>query len=449
MAAEREGSPDARGTAPRRGVVGRVVGRVVPAVVDRVDIDELLEHLDVNAIADRLDLDALVDRLDVNAVAERLDLELLVDRLDVNAVAGRLDLDGLIERLDVDAVVDRLDVDAVAGRLDLDALVERLDVDAVAGRLDLDGLVRRLDVDAVVERLDVDAVAGRLDLEALVDRLDVDRVAGRLDVDALVERLDVNAVAERVDIDIMVERVNMAQIAAGATQDVATSGLDLVRRQLIRADATVERVVDRTLRRKRPRPVAPGLLAVEPAMAEDTGDQAETEPRRSRVAGHYAGPVTRLLSIAGDVFGSLAAFGGLATVFLYLLGTFAGADVSIKSGSWIALLVGAVWYLVWFWATVALFGRTPAMALVGLAVVDRNGRAVSKARSLLRVLVLPLSVVLLGLGLIGNVVGKERRALHDVAAGTVVVYDWGTRDAEQPATIRELLSARVQRRSQR
>ena len=335
-------------------------------------------------------------------------------------------------------MVDRLDVDAVSQRLDLDALVDRLDVNAVSQRLDLD---------ALVDRLDVDAVASRLDLNALVDRLDVDAVAGRLDLDALIERLDVNAVAERLDIDALAKQVNMAQIAAGATQDVATSSLDLVRRQIIRADVTVERVTDRVLHRSNARPVAPPLLLDEPDPAAAT---AEPEVRRSRVAGHYAGPVTRLLSIAGDVFGSLALFGGAAAVVLYALSlalnTFLDADVALSAASWIGLAIGIVWYAGWFWVSVALFGRTPAMALAGIAVVDRQGNPIGVTRALVRALVLPLSLLLLGLGLLGAIVGRERRMLHDVAAGTVVIYDWGERAAEAPATIRDLLSARVQRR---
>ena len=50
------------------------------------------------------------------------------------------------------------------------------------------------------------------------------------------------------------------------------------------------------------------------------------------------------------------------------------------------------------------------------------------------------------LGLLGLVLGRERRTLHDLVAGTVVVYDWGERQAEQPVSIRDQLSARVRRR---
>jgi uncharacterized RDD family membrane protein YckC len=102
--------------------------------------------------------------------------------------------------------------------------------------------------------------------------------------------------------------------------------------------------------------------------------------------------------------------------------------------------------LVWFWIPVVLFGRTLTMALVGVAVVDRGGGIVNSRQAFVRALVLPISVTILALGLIGMVVGRERRTLHDVVAGTVVVYDWGAREAEQPVTIREQLSARVRRR---
>ena len=86
------------------------------------------------------------------------------------------------------------------------------------------------------------------------------------------------------------------------------------------------------------------------------------------------------------------------------------------------------------------------MAVAGLAVVSRDGETAGAASALVRALVLPFSIAFLGLGLVGLFVGRERRALHDVVAGTAVVYDWGERDAEQPATVRELLTARVNRR---
>jgi xanthosine utilization system XapX-like protein len=78
--------------------------------------------------------------------------------------------------------------------------------------------------------------------------------------------------------------------------------------------------------------------------------------------------------------------------------------------------------------------------------VRRNGAVVDARHAFARAVFVPISVAIAIVGLIGLVVGKERRALFDVVGGTVTVYDWGSRDAEQPVTIREHLSARVGRR---
>jgi len=270
-------------------------------------------------------------------------------------------------------------------------------------------------------------------------------VAAELDLDALVERLDVNAVAARLD---------MAQLTAGATQDVAVSGLDLVRRQLVRADATVESAADRVVRRKSgKRPDAPGMLEPEQAGAGEHAQSADetaeaAQLRRRDVSGHYAGPVTRLLALATDISLAIGTAGLLMGGLAYLLVTLFGVDIDLGSGQWLNRAGLAVCFLLWFSVPVALFGRTAMMAVAGLAVVGRDGGAPRPGSALIRALVLPFSVAFLGLGLIGIFVGRERRALHDVVAGTIVVYDWGARQAQQPVTIREQLTARVLRRQE-
>jgi uncharacterized RDD family membrane protein YckC len=40
-----------------------------------------------------------------------------------------------------------------------------------------------------------------------------------------------------------------------------------------------------------------------------------------------------------------------------------------------------------------------------------------------------LSIVVFGLGFIGILVQRERRALHDLLAGTAVIYSWDARAA--------------------
>lgn len=40
------------------------------------------------------------------------------------------------------------------------------------------------------------------------------------------------------------------------------------------------------------------------------------------------------------------------------------------------------------------------------------------------------------------ILGRERRALHDVIAGSAVVYDWGDRPAQLPAPLTRWLERR-------
>ena len=44
-------------------------------------------------------------------------------------------------------------------------------------------------------------------------------------------------------------------------------------------------------------------------------------------------------------------------------------------------------------------------------------------------LVFPLSIIVCGLGFVGILVQRDRRALHDLLAGTAVIYSWDARAA--------------------
>ena len=69
------------------------------------------------------------------------------------------------------------------------------------------------------------------------------------------------------------------------------------------------------------------------------------------------------------------------------------------------------------------------MALFGVQVVTDDGGDVSGRRAIVRTLAFPLSFLILGLGFLGILLGDQRRALHDVIAGTAVVYSWDARAA--------------------
>jgi uncharacterized RDD family membrane protein YckC len=75
-------------------------------------------------------------------------------------------------------------------------------------------------------------------------------------------------------------------------------------------------------------------------------------------------------------------------------------------------------------------GRTPGMALLGIRVVRADGTVLPPKQAVLRSLVFPLSFLLFGLGFIGILVQHEHRALHDLIAGSAVVYSWDARAAQ-------------------
>jgi len=155
-------------------------------------------------------------------------------------------------------------------------------------------------------------------------------------------------------------------------------------------------------------------------MKTDTGQAAWVD-----TVGHYAGAASRFAAYAVDVIVSWAAFAlALAGVsFAILIVT--GRSVSWHTGSSIsAAVVFAVWELTYFGYCWAAAGRTAGMALLGLRVVRADGTDLDPWRGVLRALVFPLSIILCGLGFAGILVQHEHRALHDLLAGTAVIYSW-------------------------
>ena len=162
-----------------------------------------------------------------------------------------------------------------------------------------------------------------------------------------------------------------------------------------------------------------------------------------RVSGHYSGAFTRLAAFSIDWFLIIALYGVLATITRWFAGTFVGIDLPVDDAARVGWAVGlVVWAYLYQAVGLTVVGRTPGKSLLGLRVVTRNGLPLGAGRASARVIVQPLSFLIFGLGLLGIVIGRERRALHDVIAGTAVVYDWGDRPAELPAPLTRWLERR-------
>ncbi len=145
--------------------------------------------------------------------------------------------------------------------------------------------------------------------------------------------------------------------------------------------------------------------------------------------GHYAGAITRLVAFAADVGASWGLFtlGAAALTFSVQLVT--GHKFTLTNYQLASLLAAAVWEFVYFAYQWSLSGKTIGMAVLGIRVVRADGTAIGIRQAVLRTLTLPLSFLLLGLGFLGILTNRHRRALHDNLAGTAVVYSWDARAA--------------------
>jgi uncharacterized RDD family membrane protein YckC len=156
----------------------------------------------------------------------------------------------------------------------------------------------------------------------------------------------------------------------------------------------------------------------------------EIDPERDvGMQGHYAGIVTRVTAFAIDAAVSVALY--LLFLFLVQIGWEYITNHTITWGDHrIITIVGfVVWAIIYFALPWSTSGRTLGMAIVGLRVVRADGSPVNFGHAVVRIVTLPLSLLFLGIGILVMLVQPERRALHDLIAGTAVVYSWNARAA--------------------
>ena len=164
---------------------------------------------------------------------------------------------------------------------------------------------------------------------------------------------------------------------------------------------------------------------------------------RLHVSGHYAGAVSRATALIidiGIVFGLYAlGVAGIDLLSRVVLGIELSED---RSGLLWGIVLGT-WAFLYMYVSLAIAGRTVGMGLVGLRVVTTDGGTLPGSRAFWRTVAFPFSALLFGLGFLGVLVGRRHRALHDVVAGTCVVYYWGDRVAELPAPISAFLARKA------
>ena len=164
---------------------------------------------------------------------------------------------------------------------------------------------------------------------------------------------------------------------------------------------------------------------------------APTPARSVTAQGQYAGSVSRFLAYAIDLLVSSAVFTLALAAVSYVVKIVTGKQVSWNRQDIVVVVTYVAWEFFYFGYSWAVSGRTFGMAVLGVRVVRADGAVAEPWRGVVRSLVFPLSFLLFGLGFLGILVQRERRALHDLIAGTAVIYAWDARAARLRFLARE------------
>jgi uncharacterized RDD family membrane protein YckC len=325
----------------------------------------------------------------------------------------------------VGTVVQAVPVDEVVERVDVEQLVNRMDVESIVDRIDVDGLVQRVDVDSLLARVDPNALLDRVDPNALLDRVDPDRLLTRIDANALLDRVDPDRLLDRVDLNRIVDRTELRAIIARSTSGVFGQLLDAVRLKICFVDHVVQGLAGRLVGRKEP-----GLAPGSPSDRSLRPDLRPLPPPQRAVTlqGQYAGSVSRFLAFLVDQLLIALLFAAGAWLSVSALEVVVGRSITVPS--WFVAVCYTGWAFAYVAAQLAATGRTVGKALLGLMVVEAGGEPLRARDALVRTLVFPLSFLLFGVGFLLGLIRRDRRELHDLLAGTAVVYAWDASTAQ-------------------
>ncbi len=154
-----------------------------------------------------------------------------------------------------------------------------------------------------------------------------------------------------------------------------------------------------------------------------------TIDRDISLQGAHAGIVTRLGGFVVDLVAIMVLFSLAGEVFEWLFSTLRGDRFSFSDQRVGSVVLLVIWAFVYCAYPLAVAGRTFGMAAVGTRATRVDGSDLDGWHAVLRVLAFPLSFLVFGVGFLLILVNRDRRALHDLIAGTAVVYSWNARAA--------------------
>jgi hypothetical protein len=81
--------------------------RLVPLIVDAIDIDALLDRVDIEKLIERVDMNKVIDQVDLDKVISKVDMQKVIERIDLNAVLDEIDIDALVEQTELGSIIAR------------------------------------------------------------------------------------------------------------------------------------------------------------------------------------------------------------------------------------------------------------------------------------------------------------------------------------------------------
>lgn len=93
--------------------------RIVPMIIDAIDINSIIEKVDINQVVQRVDVDEIVSKVDVEAIIDRVDIQKIIDRVDINKIVEGIDIDALVEQTELGSIIARSTTGIVTEILDV------------------------------------------------------------------------------------------------------------------------------------------------------------------------------------------------------------------------------------------------------------------------------------------------------------------------------------------
>lgn len=180
---------------------------------------------------------------------------------------------------------------------------------------------------------------------------------------------------------------------------------------------------------------------------------------KSEIEGLYAGAATRGIAWVIDQVLIVVTLGVVAWFITTTYGLFNidihNCEASYRSiwyvaceGARIGLAIFAVVfspiYLIFFWT---LSGQTIGDAILGIRVVRLDGKPMTIPRGIRRFIGYLVCFITLGIGFALMLIDNQRQGLHDLIAGTCVIYAW--RGEQNTETVERLQSWMARRKAKR